>query len=102
MLSRVKLIRHPWILFVHQEFTKDVSSLAGIALTLSWCTSNLSIKLLDVLPESTNAKISLLFNKSASLPFEILLLGIVANVGKFNCIAADDPFVLVLELHTQA
>ena len=55
-----------------------------------------------MLPESTNAKISLLFNKSASLPFEILLLGIVANVGKFNCIAADDPFVLVLELHTQA
>ena len=102
MLSRVKLIRHPWILFVHEEFTKDVSSLAGIALTLSLCTSSLSIKLLDVLPESTNAKISLLFNKSASLPFEILLLGIVANVGKFNCIAADDPFVLVLELHTQA
>ena len=102
MLSRVKLIRHPWILFVHEEFTKDVSSLAGIALTLNLCTSSLSIKLLDVLPESTNAKISLLFNKSASLPFKILLLGIVANVGKFNCIAADDPFVLVLELHTQA
>ena len=66
-LVRVKLITHsPSILDVNEEFAKNISPFAEITLISNWCTNNLSIKLLDVLPEFTNAKISLSFNKSVS------------------------------------